>query len=129
MVQNTSSMEYRYLGNSGLKVSVLSYGNWLNSKKKDDYKATKEIVKKCFEAGINYFDTSEIFGLGAGEEQLGKAIKELKLKREELVIATKIFRQGNQGPNDMFLSRKHIKEGVKNSLKRLQLDYVDVVFA
>lgn len=79
--------------------------------------------------GINYFDTSEIFGLGAGEEQLGKAIKELKLKREELVIATKIFRQGNQGPNDMFLSRKHIKEGVKNSLKRLQLDYVDVVFA
>ena len=121
---DTSKMEYRYLGNSGLKVSVVGFGNWVNNL--DDEK-NKECIKKALEKGINFFDTAEIYGLGAGETTFGKAIKELNIPREKIVVSTKIFKIGND-PNDGFLSRKHICEGIKNSLKRLQLEYVDVVF-
>ena len=121
---DTSKMEYRYLGNSGLKVSVVGFGNWVNNL--DDEK-NKECFKKALEKGINFFDTAEIYGLGAGETTFGKAIKELNIPREKIVVSTKIFKIGND-PNDGFLSRKHICEGIKNSLKRLQLEYVDVVF-
>lgn len=120
-------MEYRYLGNSGLKVSVFSYGNWLNSNKDVDYNLTRDAIKKCFDAGVNFFDTAEGYGLGNAEIQMGRAFKELKLPRMDIVVSTKLFILGN-GPNDGCLSRKHICEGLKNSLKRLQLDYVDIVF-
>ena len=120
-------MEYRYLGNSGLRVSVLSYGNWLNSNKEDDYTITRDAIKKCYEAGVNFFDTAEIYGNGSAEEQMGKAFKELGYKREDLVVSTKLFKCG-AGVNDTFLSRKHIIEGTNNSLRRLQMDYVDVLF-
>lgn len=120
-------MEYRYLGNSGLRVSVLSFGNWLNSNKPEDYEITRDAMKMCFAAGINFFDTAEVYGFGEAETLMGKAFKELAMKREEIVVSTKIFKIG-AGVNDTFLSRKHIIEGVNNSLKRLQLDYVDVVF-
>ena len=119
-----SKMEYRYLGNTGLKVSVLGYGNWVNNMNDE---MTKECFKKCLENGINYFDTAEAYGNGAGETSFGKIIKELNIPREKIVVSTKIFSIGDD-PNDSFLSRKHIREGVKNSLKRLQLDYVDIVF-
>lgn len=130
MVEATQSgpkMEYRYLGNTGLRVSVLSFGNWLNSDKPEDYEITRDAIKLCVEKGVNFFDTAEVYGFGSAETQLGKAIKELGLKREEIVVSTKIFKIGT-GVNDTFLSRKHIIEGVNNSLKRLQLDYVVVVF-
>ena len=122
-----NQMEYRYLGNSGLKVSVLSFGNWLNSNKPEDYNITRDAMKLCFEAGVNFFDTAEIYGMGQAETIMGNAFKELGLKREEIVVSTKIFKIG-PGVNDAFLSRKHIIEAIQNSLKRLQLDYVDVVF-
>ena len=124
LVPDTSKMEYRYLGNTGLRVSVLSYGNWCEH---DDDKRTVECVKSSLEHGVNFFDTAEIYGLGVAETTLGKAFKELNVKREKIVVSTKIFKNGND-PNDTFQSRKHIVEGVKQSLKRLQLDYVDVVF-
>jgi hypothetical protein len=57
-------MEYRYLGNSGLKVSVLSFGNWLNSDKPEDYQITRDAMKLCFDAGVNFYDTAEVYGLG-----------------------------------------------------------------
>lgn len=120
-------MEYRYLGNSGLRVSVLSFGNWLNSNKQEDYEITRDAIKMCFDAGVNFFDTAEIYGFGSAEIQMGKAFKELGLKREELVVSTKIFKIG-PGVNDAFLSRKHIMEAINAQLKRLQLDYVDVLF-
>lgn len=120
-------MEYRYLGNSGLRVSVLSFGNWLNSNKEGDYEITRDAMKMCFEAGINFFDTAEIYGNGQAETIMGKAFKELGFKREEIVVSTKIFKIG-PGVNDTFLSRKHIIEATNNSLKRLQLEYVDVIF-
>lgn len=112
------SMEYRYLGNSGIRVSVLSFGNWLNSNKEEDYTLTRDAIKKCFDAGVNFYDTAEGYGLGNAEAQMGKAFKELKIPREEIVVTTKLFKLGD-GPNDGFLSRKHIVEGLRNSLKRL----------
>ena len=86
-----------------------------------------ECTKTALQNGINYFDTAEIYGLGAAETTLGKALKELNVPREKIVVSTKIFKIGDD-PNDAFLSRKHIIEGIKNSLKRLQLEYVDIVF-
>jgi len=118
-------MVYRYLGNSGIRVSVLGWGNWINTR---DDKLTKDTVKVSLDYGVNFFDTAELYGFGEGEKSLGLALKELAVQREKIVVSTKIFKIG-MGVNDGFLSRKHIVEGLKNSLKRLQLDYVDVVFA
>ena len=124
LAPDTSKMEYRYLGNTGLRVSVLSYGNWCEH---DDDKRTVECVRSSLEHGVNFFDTAEIYGLGIAETSLGKAFTELNVPRDKIVVSTKIFKNGND-PNDTFQSRKHIIEGIKQSLKRLQLDYVDVVF-
>jgi aryl-alcohol dehydrogenase-like predicted oxidoreductase len=94
---------------------------------------TTESLRKCLEYGINFIDTAEGYGHGVAEIMLGNSIKELGLKREDLVISTKIFffGGGDEHINVNFkgLSRKHIIEGLKNCLKRLQLTYVDVVFA
>ena len=122
LIPNATKMEYRYLGNSGLRVSVLSFGNW-----EHDEKRTLECVKTFLNNGINFFDTAESYGLGTAEIALGKALKELNVPREKVVISTKIMRNGTD-PNDSFESRKHIIEGLNLSLKRLQLDYVDIVF-
>jgi len=121
---DSTKMEYRYLGPTGLRVSVVSWGNWVNNA---NDKLTVDSVKFCLDHGINFFDTAECYGLGGAETSLGKAFKELNVQREKIVVSTKIFKIGTD-PNDTFLSRKHIVEGIKNSLKRLQLDYVDVVF-
>ncbi len=117
-----SKMVYRYLGNSGLKVSVLGIGNWINVN--EDY----ESFKLAYENGINFFDTAEVYGFGKAETTLGENIKRLNVRREDIVVTTKISRCG-PGVNDAFQSRKHIIEGVNNSLKRLQLDYVDVIYS
>jgi voltage-dependent potassium channel beta subunit len=87
-------------------------------------------MKMAYEAGINLFDTAEVYSLGLSEILLGKAIKNNDFKREDLVISTKIFwGTGGSGPNANGLSKKHLIEGLNASLKRLQLDYVDLVFA
>ncbi|EAR82828.1 aldo/keto reductase family oxidoreductase (macronuclear) [Tetrahymena thermophila SB210] len=125
-------MEYRLLGNTGLKVSTIGLGNWLNSDNPDWQQRTIEIVKKAWDLGINFFDTAEVYGYGEGEKQFGVALKALNVPREELVISTKLFWGTQKGDklrvNQLGLNRKHIKEGIKNSLQRLQLDYIDIVF-
>jgi voltage-dependent potassium channel beta subunit len=121
-------MIYRYLGNSGLKVSVIGYGNWVNGHDAKAQEFTTQCIKAAFDAGVNFYDTAEIYGTGQAEILMGVAFKELGLRREDLVVSTKILSCGN-GVNDKFMSRKHIIEGLDNSLKRLQLDYVDVVFS
>ena len=94
----------------------------------------KQVVKVCFSKGINYFDTAEEYLAGKSETFLGNALKALDVQRKDYVVSTKIF-WGNydinhfDGINDLGLSRKHIIEGLRASLKRLQLSYVDVVFA
>jgi aryl-alcohol dehydrogenase-like predicted oxidoreductase len=85
-------------------------------------------VKEAFKNGINFFDTAEIYGNGNAETIMGKAFKELDCRREDLVVTTKFISCGS-GVNDKGLGMKHLSEGIKNSLKRLQLDYVDVAFA
>jgi len=79
---------------------------------------TRDAMKLCKEAGVNFFDTAEIYGTGEAETQMGNAIKELQWRREDIVVSTKLFKCGS-GVNDTFLSRKHIIEGMNNSLKRL----------
>ena len=120
-------MEYRFWGNTGLSVSVFSFGNWLNSNSEENYNLTRDAIKKCFDSGINFYDTAEAYGFGQAEIVMGRAFKELSLKREKIVVSTKILRSG-AGVNDTLLSRKHIIEGVNNSLKKLQLDYVDIIY-
>ena len=121
---DSSKMEYRYLGDSGLRVSVLSFGVMCH----DNVENMKEILKICLKNGINFFDIAEAYGLGVAERTFGQALKELNVPREKIIVSIKILRCGND-PNDKGEGRKHIIEGVKQSLKNLQLDYCDIVFA
>ena len=121
---DSSKMEYRYLGDSGLRVSVLSFGVMLHDKVEN----MKEILKICLENGVNFFDTAEFYGIGVAEDTFGKALKELNVPREKIIVSIKIFKNGFD-PNDGGEGRKHIIEGVKHSLKNLQLEYADIVFA
>ncbi|CAI2175743.1 11010_t:CDS:2 [Funneliformis geosporum] len=121
-------MEYRYLGHSGLKVSILSLGGWVTFGQQVPPEVTLKIMQIAFDHGINYFDTAEVYAGGKSEIDMGNAIKKLQWKRSDFVISTKIF-WGGKGPNDRGLSRKHIIEGLDASLKRLGLEYVDIVYA
>lgn len=117
-------MEYRALGRSGLKVSVLTYGNWLPG---NDPEIAGQCVRAALDAGINTFDTADVYGnpdFGAAETALGKALA--GQRRESIVLATKVCLPTGTGPNDKGLSRKHILESCHASLKRLGTDYVDI---
>ncbi|KAH9317916.1 hypothetical protein KI387_019685 [Taxus chinensis] len=120
-------MEYRNLGRTGLKVSRLSYGAWVSFGNQIGLQEAKSLLSCCREVGVNFFDNAEVYAEGKAEEIMGQAIKELGWKRSDVVISTKIY-MGGKGPNDVGLSRKHLIEGTKASLKRLQMEYVDVLF-
>jgi voltage-dependent potassium channel beta subunit len=120
-------MEYRHLGRTGLKVSTLSYGAWVTFGNQLDVKDAVGILSRCRDAGVNFFDNAEVYADGKAEEIMGAAIKQAGWKRSDLVISTKLF-WGGSGPNDKGLSRKHIIEGTKASLKRLDMDYVDLLY-
>ena len=100
-------------------------GGWLTHGRSIDDGVTSEIINKSFDLGVNFFDTADVYNNGEAEKSLGKAIK--GLKREELVIATKCYFPMSDRPNDRGLGRKHIFESVHNSLKRLDVDYVDIM--
>lgn len=121
-------MEYRYLGKSGLQVSALSFGSWVTFGDQIGEEVALEMMKAAYDAGVNFFDNAEVYSKGKSETMMGNAIKKAGWKRSDLVISTKIF-WGGDGPNDRGLSRKHIVEGMNASLARLQMDYVDLVFA
>ncbi|KAJ8639054.1 hypothetical protein MRB53_015748 [Persea americana] len=120
-------MQYKNLGRSGLKVSLLSYGAWVSFGYQVGFKEAGSLLQCCRDHGVNFFDNAEIFLNGRAEEIMGQAIRELGWKRSDIVIATKIF-WGGRGPNDQGLSRKHIVEGTKASLTRLDMDYVDILY-
>ena len=120
-------MEYRFLGRSGLKVSALSFGTWVTFGDQIGAEPAAACLKAAYEAGVNFFDTAEVYAGGAAEVMLGDLVKKFGWKRSDLVVSTKIFWGGN-GPNDSGLSRKHVIEGTEASLKRLQMDYVDLLF-
>ena len=121
-------MIYRYLGNTGLKVSVIGFGNWLTGHDPKAQEEQTKIIQYCWEQGVNFFDTAEIYGFGQAEKILGKALKFLDADRSDMVITTKIF-AGDQTVNSKGNHRKHLFEGLRKSLKNLQLDYVDVVYS
>ncbi|MBO0993894.1 aldo/keto reductase family protein [Bacillus sp. SD088] len=119
-------MKYRRLGKTGLKVSEISLGSWLTyGKSVEDDTATKTI-HKAYDLGINFFDSANVYEQGEGEKVLSKALKEFP--RESYVITTKAFWPMGERPNDRGLSRKHVYEQVHNSLKRMDLDYVDIFY-
>ena len=121
-------MEYRHLGKAGVKVSELSLGAWVTYGNQFGIKEAKEIMSAAYDAGVNFFDNAEAYASGQAETIMGQALKELGWARKDYLVSTKIF-WGGKGPNDRGLSYKHIIEGVNGALKRLQLDYVDFVFA
>jgi voltage-dependent potassium channel beta subunit len=120
-------VQYGYLGRSGLKISKLSYGSWVTFGKQLDVDGAAEVMAAAFDHGCNFFDNAEVYGDGASEEVMGAALKQLGWGRDTYLVSTKIF-WGGPGPNQRGLSRKHIVEGTLGALRRLQLDYVDLVF-
>jgi len=126
-------MQYKTLGNTGLLVSTICFGamtfgdkgpfkhmGGLNQSQADD------IIKSCIDAGVNFFDTADVYAEGASEEILGQSFRNLGIKRKDVVIATKCYGRMGEGRNDVGASRKHILEAVDASLHRLQTDYIDL---
>ncbi len=120
-------MEYRYLGNSGLQISALSFGSWVTFGSQVDENQALELMQTAFDAGVNFFDNAEVYADGVAEEIMGSALRKTGWKRSDYLVSTKIFWGGN-GPNQRGLSRKHILEGTDAALQRLALDYVDLIF-
>ena len=118
-------MDYRYLGNSGLKISEITYGNWLTHGSQVENDIATQCVRAALEHGISTFDTADVYANTKAETVLGEALK--GERRESLEIFTKVYwPTGPGGKNDTGLSRKHIMESINGSLTRLQTDYVDL---
>jgi len=120
-------MRYRRLGETGLKVSEISLGSWLTYGGYVDTQQAIKTIHHAYDLGINFFDTANVYMHGEAENVVGQAIK--SFKREDIVLATKVFWPMGDGPNDRGLSRKHIIEQANASLKRLDVDYVDIYYA
>jgi voltage-dependent potassium channel beta subunit len=120
-------MEYRRVGYSGLKVSKIALGGWINfGEGKVAADTARQVVTTAYEQGINFFDLADSYGRGAAEEQMGRMLAEFP--RHTLVVSTKVFWPFSDDINDRGLSRKHIMESIDRSLKRLGMDYVDLYF-
>jgi aryl-alcohol dehydrogenase-like predicted oxidoreductase len=120
-------MVYRFLGNTGLRVSVLSLGTWITASNVEEEDKAIDIIKAAYDNGVNFFDTAESYGLGLSETVLGRALKTLPCEKKDIVVSTK-FIMGGSGENDIMLGAKHLYEGVRASLKRMDLEYFDIVF-
>lgn len=124
-------MEYTRLGNTGLKVSRICLGTMTYGKPTDRWpwalneEESRPFIRKALELGINFFDTADIYSYGVSEEVVGNALKDFA-KRDEVVIATKVYNPMSSDPNDSGLSRKHIMISIDRSLKKLKTDYVDL---
>ena len=124
-------MEYIRFGNTGLKVSRLCLGTMTYGKPNERWQwalneeQSRPFIQKALELGINFFDTADIYSVGASEEVVGNALKDFA-RRDDVVIATKVFNQMSPAPNDGGLSRKHIMSSIDASLRRLKTDYVDL---
>lgn len=119
-------MQYRNLGDTGLKVSEISLGSWLTYGNGVEKETAIRTIDEAYSLGINFFDTANVYNRGEAEKVVGEALR--KYERSSYVLATKVFFPMGEGPNDRGLSRKHIMESVSASLKRLGLDYVDILY-
>jgi voltage-dependent potassium channel beta subunit len=121
------SMPHRYLGRSGLKVPVLSFGSWVTFDRQLGVAPAREAMAAAFDAGCTFFDNAEVYADGRSEEVMGEALRQLGWSRDRFTVSTKIF-WGGAEPNQRGLSRKHVVEGVQAALRRFQLEHVDLVF-
>src|ERR1700691_819897 len=127
-------MQYKTLGNTGMLVSTVCLGTmtfsggegfWKNIGTTNQ-KEADELIKASIEAGINFFDTADVYSEGQSETMLGQSLKNLNIARKDVVIATKVYGRTGPGRNDVGASRGHIMDGIEQSLKRLQTDYIDL---
>ena len=122
-------MEYRRLGSAGLKLSALSFGSWVTFGKQVDTDLAVSCMKAAWEEGVNFFDNAESYEAGKSEEVMGAALKKLGFRRSSYVVSTKIFWGIFDGVNEkQTLNRKKLREGIDGALKRLGLEYIDLVF-
>jgi voltage-dependent potassium channel beta subunit len=123
------TMNYRRLGRSGLQVSELSFGSWVTYGNQVDGGGARELMAAAFDAGVNFFDNAEIYARGASETLMGEALAALGWPRDAFVVSTKFYWGLADGPNRKnTLNRKYLREAIVGSLRRLRLDYVDLVF-
>ncbi|NXJ14288.1 KCAB1 protein, partial [Odontophorus gujanensis] len=127
-VAYTTGMPHRNLGKSGLRVSCLGLGTWVTFGGQISDEVAEQLMTIAYESGVNLFDTAEVYAAGKAEVILGNILKKKGWRRSSLVITTKLY-WGGKAETERGLSRKHIIEGLRASLQRLQLEYVDVVFA
>jgi len=122
-------MEYRHLGRTGIQVSALSYGSWVTFHTQVGIDAAVESMTIAYDAGVNFFDNAEAYADGKSEEVMGTALKKLGWRRGSYLVSTKLFWGLNEGVNEKnTLNRKYLIEAMNGSLKRFDLDYVDLVF-
>ncbi|MBY0237613.1 MAG: aldo/keto reductase, partial [Burkholderiaceae bacterium] len=125
-------MQYRRLGRSGLQVSELSLGSWITYHNQVGTKAATEMLAQAFDAGVNFFDNAEVYASGQSEVVMGEAFKALNWPRLNYIVSTKFFwglsREGNTVNRKDTLNRKYLMQAIDGSLKRLQLDFVDLVY-
>ncbi len=120
-------MEYRKLGKSGLQVSLLSFGSWVTFGNQINDKTAESLMKLAYDSGVNFFDNAEVYADGKSEIVMGKILRKMKWDRSSYLVSSKVF-WGGSLPNQTGLSRKHIVEACNASLKRLQVDYIDLYF-
>jgi voltage-dependent potassium channel beta subunit len=123
------TMEYRRLGRSGLKVSALSFGSWVTYSNQMDTKLARECMAAARDAGVNFFDNAEVYAQGESERIMGQALRELGWAREHYIVSSKFFWGLSDDPNvKQTLNRKYLLAAVDGSLRRFDLDYIDLVY-
>ena len=122
-------MKYRHLGNAGIQVSELSFGSWVTFSSQSGLDTAVDMMAAAYDAGVNFFDNAEAYAGGKSEELMGAALRKLAWRRGSYLISTKLYWGLHDSPNESnTLNRKYLIEGIEGSLKRLDLDYVDLLF-
>ena len=122
-------MKYRHLGKAGIQVSELSFGSWVTFHNQTGVDTTVEMMSAAYDAGVNFFDNAETYAAGKSEEVMGSALKKLAWRRGSYLISTKLFWGLHEGPNEQnTLNRKYLIEAIDGSLRRLDTEYVDLLF-
>tara|TARA_B110000503_G_scaffold30128_1_gene48723 strand:- start:28484 stop:29452 length:969 start_codon:yes stop_codon:yes gene_type:complete len=123
-------MQYRKLGNSGLKLSEVSFGSWVTFNKQVDVRLAEKMFGLCFDAGINFFDNAEGYEAGESEKVMGKALKALARPRDSYCVSSKVFfgATASPVPTQRGLSRKHVTEACHQAMQRMGVDYLDMYF-
>jgi len=125
----SSTMPFRKLGDSGISVSLLSFGSWITFGKQMDIAGARECIKYAFDSGVNFFDNAEVYSFGKAEEFMGESFRQIGLKRNEYILTTKFYWGIENRPNfQNTLNRKYLMQAIDGSLARFKTDFVDVAY-